>query len=408
MKVNQAFRYELKPNNRQAGSLLKHCGAARFAWNWALARRIELYQTKEGNERYTSAITQHRELNALKKSEYPWMYEVSKCAPQEALRDLDRAYANFYRGRKNHENIGKPKFKKKGIHDSFRLTGVIDVNNNLIQLPRIGQIRTKEPTSKFNGRILSSTISREADRWYCSLCVETGRPKPQPIEGEIVGIDLGLNSFAVISNGKGHEHKEAPKPLLNHLKRLQRLSKQQSRKQKKSQNRKKANLALARCYRRIRNIRKDFLNKLTTELAKIKSVIIIEDLAVKNMVRNRHLARSIADVGWGEFGRRLEYKTVWYGSRLIKIPRFEPSSKMCHVCGGINNNLKISDRTWVCLKCGTLHDRDENASDNVRNCGLKILATESLSGSNACGVGVRPQQSEAVHAEAGSKFICNE
>lgn len=407
MKVNQAFRYELKPNNKQVSLLLRHCGVARFAWNWALARRIDLYKAREGKERFTNAITQHKELNALKKTEYPWMYEVSKCAPQGALRDLDRAYANFYRGRKNHENVGKPKFKKKGIHDSFRLNGAIGVKDSLIQLPRMGKIRTKELTSKFKGRILSATISREADRWFCSLCVEVDRPEAQPIEGERIGIDLGLNSFAVISNGEIHEHIEAPKPFKKYLKKLQRLNRQQPRKQKKSQNRRKANLALARCYRRMRNIRKDFLSKLTTKLAKTKPVIIIEDLAVKNMIRNRHLARSIADVGWGEFRRQLEYKTVWYGSRLIRIPRFEPSSKMCSECGAINAVLTLSDRQWVCQSCGAVHERDENASDNIRNCGLKILATESSSGSNACGVGVRPSVMLAVHDEAGNKLTCN-
>lgn len=407
MITNQAYRYELKPSNRQAGLLLKHCGVARFAWNWALARRQELYKTKEGKERFTNAISQHRELNAMKKSEHPWMYEVSKCAPQEALRDLDRAYANFYRGQKNHEDIGKPKFKKKGVHDSFRLSGAISLDDNLIQLPRMGKIRTKESTAKFSGRILSATVSRDADRWYCALCVEVKRAKPQPIIGDIVGIDLGLNSFAVISNGKEYEHKEAPKPLKKRLKKLQRLSRQQSRRQKKSQNRKKANLALARCHRRVRNIRKDFLNKLTTELAKTKPVIVIEDLAVKNMVRNRHLARSIVDVGWGEFRRMLEYKTRWYGSNLVVIGRFEPTSKLCSGCGVINKELTLNDRTWVCMACGVVHERDENAAKNIRSLGIKKLDTESYSSEiNACGVGVRPLVMEAVHGETRSKHVC--
>ena len=181
------------------------------------------------------------------------------------------------------------------------------------------------------------------------------------------------------------------------------MHRRQSRKQLKSNNRRKDNLKIARLYCRIKNIRKDFLNKITSELAKTKSVICIEDLAIKNMTRNRHLARSIADVGWGGFKRQLEYKSIWYGSHLIKIPRFEPSSKKCHVCGEINDNLKLSDRTWVCLKCGTLHDRDENASDNIRNKGIEILNTESSSGINACRVGVRPQLNGVVHDEAGSK-----
>ncbi len=220
VKVHQSFRYELKPNNKQIGLLIKHCGIARFAWNWGLAYRKIIYKTHEGKERFTNAMKQYRELIILKRTEFPWMYEVSKCAPQEALRDLDRAYANFYRGLKKHEDIGKPKFKKKGIHDSFRLRKCIHVFKNTIKLPRIGIIRTKENTVKFKGRILSATISREVDRWFCSLCVEAERQEPQPIIGDIIGVDLGLNSFAVISNGEGYVHKEAPKPLKKYLLKL--------------------------------------------------------------------------------------------------------------------------------------------------------------------------------------------
>jgi putative transposase len=320
---------------------------------------------------------------------------------------LDRAYANFIRGYMNGEHIGFPKFKKRGTHDSFKVWGQIHINEGSIQLPRMGRIHTKESTSKFKGRVLSATVSREAHRWFCSLCVEAERAEPQPIQSDIVGVDLGLSSFAVISNGEEYTRIEAPKPLEKRLKKLQRLGRQQSRKQKGSQNRRKANLAMARCHRRIRNARKDFISKLTTSLAKTKSAIIIEDLAVGNMAKNRHLARSIADVGWGEFKRRLEYKTVWYGSRLVIIPRFEPTSKTCHVCGAVNENLKLGDRAWVCLNCGAYHDRDENASDNIRDCGLKILATESSSGSDACGVGVRLPAMGATHSEAGSKRVRN-
>ena len=403
--MNQAYKYELKPNNKQAALISRHCGVARFAWNWGLARRKAEY---ESTGKSSNAIEQHRQLNMLKKTEFPWMYDVSKCAPQEALRNLDSAFINFWRERKKGRNAGYPKFKKKGVHDSFKLMGSIYVFGKGLQLPRIGIIRTKEDTFKFKGRILSATVSREAARWFCSLCVEVERSEPKSVVGDIVGIDLGLNSFAVISNGKEYDHIEAPKPLKKRLKKLQRLGRQQSRKQKGSQNRKKANLRLARCHRIIRNIRKDFLNKLTTGLAKTKSVICIEYLNVQGMVKNRHLARSVADVGWGDFRRQLEYKTVWYGSRLIVIPRFEPTSKTCHVCGKINKNLKLSDRKWICLNCGTLHDRDENSSDNVRDCGLRILSTESSSGSNACGESVSPSTKKAVLVEAGSKFICYE
>lgn len=407
MKVDEAFKYELKPNNKQIGLLAKHCGVARFAWNWALARRQELYKTREGRERFTNAIAQHRELNALKKAEFPWMYEVSKCAPQEALRNLDQAYANMIRRIKNHEKkIGKPKFKKKGVHDSFRLTGAINISGNQIQLPRIGGICTKEPTSKFNGRILSAAISREADRWYCSLAVESARPNPQSIEGEIIGIDLGITCFATISNGETIEEIHSPKPLRRNIRKLRRFHRQLSHKQKGSQNRKKAQLKLARLYRRIKNIRQDFLAQKTSELAKTKSVICLEDLNVSGMMKNHHLARSIGDEGWGDFRRQLEYKTTWYGSRLITIPRFYPSSKRCNHCGATNNNLTLSDRTWACLNCGVINERDPNAAKNIRECGIEILATESFSGSNACGVDVRPLELKAVDDEAGNRLIC--
>lgn len=407
MIVNQSFKYELKPNNKQVGLLIKHCGASRFAWNWALARRIELYKTREGKERFTSAISQHKELNVLKKSDFPWMYDVSKCAPQESLRDLDRAYSNMLRRIKNHEHkIGKPKFKKKGIHDSFRLTGIVKVKDCLIQLPRVGNVRTKESTNKFTGNILSATISRKTDRWYCSLSVEVNRLDPHPIQGDIVGIDLGINCFATISDGKTITEIHSPKPLRKNIKNLKNLHRELSRKQKGSRNKKKAQLRLARLYRRIKNIRHDFLAKETTKLTKTKSVIIIENLAVKNMMRNHRLARSIGDEGWYEFKRMLEYKTKWYGSSLLEIQRFYPSSKRCNHCGIVNRDLKLSDRTWICLNCGAINERDRNAANNIRECGIEILNTESSSEFQACGVNIRLPSSEAVDCEAGIKRIC--
>lgn len=406
MLIKQAFKYEVRPNNKQVGLLVKHCGVARFAWNWALARRIELYKTMEGKERYTSAITQHRELNALKKTEFPWMYEVSKCAPQEALRDLDQAYANMFRRIRNHEKkIGRPKFKKKGTRDSFTLNGTIKVAGNSILLPRLGIIRTKESTAKLKGRILSATVSREADRWYCSLGVSCDRPNPQPIIGEIVGIDLGISCFGTVSNGVAIEELCSPKPLRKHIRKVQRYNRYLSRKQKGSKNRKKVQLKLARLYRRIKNTRRQFLSYESTKLAKTKSVICVEDLNVKGMMRNHRLARSIGDEGWGTFVRQLEYKAVWYGSRLLKVPRFEPTSKRCSACGSINQELTLSDRQWICKSCGALHDRDANAAHNIRACGISLLHTESSSEINACGVDVRPPVMEATHDEAGNKHV---
>ncbi|MCL6444897.1 MAG: transposase [Alicyclobacillus sp.] len=373
MKVHRAYRVELHPNRNQRVLLAKHAGAARFAYNWGLARRMALY---EQTGKSTNAIEQHRELNRLKKTEFPWMYEVSKCAPQEALRDLDRAFRNFFRGLKEGRNVGFPRFKKKGRDDAFRLTGSIRVLEKAVQLPRLGRIRLKEQPH-VQGRILSATVRREADRWYVSLTVEQDIPDPTPPMGDQVGVDLGLKSFLTLSDGtKVH----APKPLAQYLRRLRRLSKQHSRKQQGSKNRKKFALKLARLHRRIRNIRYDFLHKVTTELAKTKREIVVEDLNVQGMHRNRKLARAISDTGWGEFRRMLAYKCAWYGSTLTVVPRFYASSKTCSVCGHVLDELPLSVREWTCPTCNTHHDRDVNAARNL----LKF-STASSAGIHACG-----------------------
>jgi putative transposase len=374
MKVNCAYRYELKPNVCQKIHLAKHAGAARLAYNWGLALRIELF---EKEKTFTNAIEQHKLLNGLKVTEFPWMYEISKCAPQEALRDLDKAFKNFFRGIKKSQQVGFPKFKKKGYQDSFRLTGTIKIKRKEIQLPRLGTIKLKED-SKVDGKILSATVSREADRWYVSLTVEKEILTPSQVVGEIVGVDIGLDQFAILSNG---EKKAAPKPLKKKIKRLKRLSRQHSRKAKGSKNRKKSSLKLAQQHRKIRNIRKDFLHKYSSELTKTKSAIIVEDLDIKGMLRGPYkLNRSIHDVGWGEFRRMLEYKTKWYGSKLVVAPRYYPSSKRCSHCGFLTNQMPLSIREWRCQCCNVHHDRDINAAKNLRD-----FYTGSSPGIYACG-----------------------
>ncbi len=363
MIVHQAFRYELDPNNRQRTLFAKHAGAARFAWNWAIARRIERFQNNEGKARFTNAIEQHRQLNALKKSEFPWMYEVSKCAPQEALRDLDRAFKNFWRERKKGCNVSFPKFKKKGVDDSFRLNGSIRVTARAARLPRLGKIRTKEEIA-VQGRILSATVKREADRWYVSLHVERTQPEPQPIKGPIVGVDFGLDCFAVLSDGSVIR---SPKALATNLKLLKRRSKQHSHKQNGSNNKRKSASWLARLHRKIRNIRADAIHKFTTMLAKTKSVIVVEDLAVRNLIRNRYLARSIADAGWGEARRQLAYKTAWYGSTLVVAPKYFASTRMCSRCRSTGVRLGLGQRIFTCASCGLVVDRDLNAARNLEN-----------------------------------------
>lgn len=306
-------------------SLAQNVGCSRFAYNWGLQQRIELYETTKES---TNAIEQHRLLNSKKITDFPWMYEVSKCAPQEALRDLDRAFRNFYRGLKEGKKVGFPSPKRRGVHDSCRLTGSIKVNERSIQLPRLGVIRTKERT-KVKGRILSATISRQADRWFVSLTVEVEVDSPKPVQGKPIGIDLGLTSFITTSE---NEKVAPPKPLNKALKKLKRISKQHSKKQKGSKNRRKSALKIGRQHRKIRNQRVDFLHKLSSKLAKTKPVIVVEDLDVQGLLQKKQLSRHIADVGWSSFIRMLEYKTKWYGSTLVKAPRRFASSKLCSGC----------------------------------------------------------------------------
>jgi len=384
MQVVQAFRFELDPNRAARVALAKHVGAARFAYNWGLARCL---QALEQGQLIPSAAELHKEWNRWKRQHAPWWVEVSKCAPQGALRDLERAFRSW-RARR----ASRPRFKKKKVLDdnSAYFAGSIRVFPRHVQLPRIGKVRSKEKTDKFlallaarKARILSATVSREADRWYVSLTCEVERSDPSPRQGEPVGVDLGLASFLVLSDGT---QINAPKPLARILRLLRRRSRQLSRKQKGSRNHAKAALRLARLHRRIRNIRRDFLHKVTTWLAKTKPVIVVEDLNVRGMSRG-YFSRAVADVGWSTFRRMLEYKSKWYGAKLIVVPRYYPSTRLCSNCGCLAPKLPLSQRTFWCPECGHVEDRDLNAALNLRLYGLAVLnsPTGSSPGSNACG-----------------------
>jgi putative transposase len=388
MWVNQAFRFELSPNAAQRRALAQHIGAARFAYNWGLEMALK---AREEGRKLPSAAELHKAWNVWKRENAPWWTEVSKCAPQEAFRDLEKALKNWKAKRARF-----PRFKrKKSLDDNkARLTGTIKVFSRHIQLPRIGRVRSKEPTDKLlklleegKARVLSATISREADRFYVSLTCEVERPDPKPkevrSEDDVVGVDLGLASFAVLSDGT---RIEAPKPLAKRLRLLKRRSKQLSRKEKGSNNSKKAALALARLYRKVKNLRRDFLHKLTTWLARTKPVIVVEDLNVKGLSRSP-LSRSVADVGWGTFLRMLEYKAKWYGATLIVAPRSFPSTRLCSRCGHLHGKVPLSRRIFRCEACGLEIDRDLNAAINLKKYGLAHLTgpTASSAGSHACG-----------------------
>ena len=384
MLITRAYKTELELNDKQATACKKHAGASRFAYNWGLKRRQEVYKAT-GKSMWSMEL--HRELNALKKCELPWLYETSKCAPQEALRDLDGAYNHFFRRWKLKQEgkwkgkLGFPKFKtkKKGL-GSFRLTGSIGIFPDAIQLPRLGRLRLKErdylPVAGV--KVLSATVSEAAGHWYVSVQVEQEQSVPVNT-GLVVGVDLGVKSLATFSDGT-----VIPNPchLKRQFKKRKRLHRVVSRRKKGSKNRKKAVRKLAKLYRKVAHQRKNTLHQVTTTLAKTKRVIVIEDLNVSGMLKNHHLAQAIADVGFYEFRRQLLYKSEWYGSKVILASRWEPSSKTCSTpgCEWVDEDLTLADRTFRCEQCGLVIDRDLNAAIN-----LSKLAGSLSDSLNACG-----------------------
>ena len=393
MIINRAYKVELNLKNKQRALLEKSAGVARFAYNWGLNERIELYKSEKKS---LTAIDQHKVLCNKKKIEYPWMYEVSKMAPQEALRDLDTAFKKFFRGLKQGIKVGFPKFKSKHKDkDSFRISFGFYVTNSTINIPKVGYVRLKEkgyiPTKDV--KINSMTVSKEVNRWYISVQVEQEIPDPLNHIESVLGVDVGIKTLATCSNGQVFEN---PKYLNKIKKKLAHAQKSLARKKfdketkRSSNNRLKSKLRVQKIYRRISNRRKDTLHKMTCILAKTKPrFIVLEDLNVSGMMKNHNLAGTIGDASFYEIKRQLIYKTAWYGGSIIKVDRFFPSSKMCSVCGSLNENLTLEDRIYRC-DCGNVIDRDLNASINLENYGINSLNnTDSLSGIKACGESVR-------------------
>lgn len=362
MMVHRAYRTEIDPNNAQRMLLFQHAGVARFAYNWGLRRKLEVMRMNHlpiPHMKLPTAFDLQRELNRLKPIEFPWMYDSSKCAPQRALRDLDAAFRNFFQGRAEF-----PKFKsrKHGV-GSFTLGMSIHINDNCIRLPRLGWIRLKEHGYlPKEAHVNSATVSERAGRWFVALNVVEELEEPRPIIGATVGVDCGIRSLAVVSDGTIIEN---PKAMARCERKLKHLQRAVSRKQKGSSNRGKAIHRLTRLHSRISNVRKDRHHKATTALVTTKSVIVVEGLQVRNMMANHRLAKAIGDAGWSEFVRQLEYKSAWYGSKVIVADRFFPSTKRCSRCGLVKHTLELSNRTFRCEQCGVVMDRDLNAALNL-------------------------------------------
>jgi putative transposase len=364
-KILKGFKVELDVNNAQRTLLLQHVGCARFAYNWALAKKKEAFENKE---KIPNAIELHRELNKLKQTEFGWMYNSSKTAPQSALINCDLAFKNFFdrckkkvKGKK-----GFPKFKsKKNEKQSFKLDGSIYISDkNHIKLPRVGEVKLKESGYiPLDAEIKSVTVSSKAGKWFVSCLIEdVAKIAPTPIN-EVVGVDLGIKVLATCSDGTIFEN---PKALKKNLKKLKRKQRQLSKKKKGSKNREKAKKKLAKLHNRISNIRKDALHKATSSIVQKNNVIVLEDLSVSCMMKNHKLAQSIGDASFHAFRLMIEYKAKWNGRTVIIANRFYPSSKLDHKSGKINNLLTLADRTII-HEDDTTTCRDLNAAINLRN-----------------------------------------
>ena len=382
-----SHKIRLNPNNKQATYLAKAAGTARFAYNWALAEwQIQYAAWKEDNSQpKPNQMLLRRQLNSIKREQFPWMLEVTKNAPQMAIIQLGAAFKNFFAGRAKY-----PQFKKKGkSRDSFTLTNdQFAIDGCRIRIPNLGLVRMRE-TLRFSGKILSATVSRNADQWFASITVDTDQNHLPPAENQgTVGVDLGVSALATLSTG---EKVVGAKPHKALLSRLQRLSRSLSRKVKGSANRHKAKQKLAKLHARIANIRQNSLHQLTTDLTRRFHTVGIEDLNVSGMVKNRHLSRAISDMGFFEFRRQLEYKADRRGAVVVVADRFFASSKTCSAsgCGHKVDKLPLSVREWTCPLCGVVHDRDINAAKNLEK--YAVSSTVSACGGEGAGSRCKPK-----------------
>lgn len=372
--TNKAHQIKLYPTKSQERLLRQSCGVARFAYNWALNKWQEDY--KLGIKQSAYSLVKH--LNSIKKTEFPWMQETSKTCSQYAIHHVEYAYKKMWK-----DKSGYPKFKKKGVKDSF-----VAVENKeqfkqvdfKIHIPKIGKIKCAE-NLRFEGKVNNVTVKRIADLWFAVVNIEIPIEVPVVCENQVtVGIDMGIKSMMVLSDGTVYEN---PKALHNGLKALKRAQRSLCRKVKGSNNRKKQQLIVARKHYRISNIRKNAIHQATADIVKNYDKIVIETLNVKGMLKNHRLAQSVGDVSFGEIARQLAYKCLWSGTELVKADQWFASSKTCSNCGNKKDKLKLSERTFDCNHCGFSCDRDLNAAKNLAN----YSPTSKLEGCEACGEG---------------------
>jgi len=394
VQITRAYKTELDPNNEQRSMFMRCAGVARFVYNWALADRIATYEAKGKSNHYE----QKRRFNAIKDDLAPWIREVPYALQEQAFANLDTAYKNFFRRVKGQAKAkGFPRFKsrKRGI-GGFTLRGSLHVEEKRIKVPRLGWLRLKEsgylPVADV--KLLSVNVSEQAGRWYASLQVERAVAEPRPALAPPIGVDLGITTLATCSAGRTFAN---PRTLRRYEVRLAYLQREMCRRVKGSKNRAKTKAKVATLHARIAHVRKHTIHQATHYLtAKAKpSVVVIEDLNVSGMLKNRHLSKAISDASFGEFRRQLEYKAAWNGVDMMLAGRWFPSSKTCSSCGSVKPKLRLSERSFACEECGVIIDRDMNAAINLRDLAAKRAAS-------ACGGTIKPSNGQSPEKQEPS------
>jgi len=366
--INKTYRFRLFPTKEQEVLLNKHFGCCRWVYNHFLNERKEQYQAnKKSDNYYKQAAT----LAKLKNEEdTKWLKEVNSQSLQFALRSLDTAFLNFFRGKAQF-----PKFKSKKHKNTFTIPQFGKLEDGKIVIPKFKEGIKVKLHREVKGKIGKMSITKTpTGKYYVSIFTEQ-EVEELPKTNKQVGIDLGLKDFVITSDNKKFKNNRYVKKYEKQLKKAQQHL---SRKQKGSKGFEKQKLKVAKIHEKIANCRLDILHKVSTELVKNYDLIAVEDLNVKGMTKNHKLSKHIADASWGKFVTLLQYKCDWYGKKLVKVNRFYPSSKTCSECGWINQELKLSDREWTCNSCGAIHDRDLNASKNILKEGLKIISAGAV------------------------------
>ncbi len=456
MNVTQAYRFALDPSPAQERALASHAGSARFAYNWGLAlvkerleRRervraagyrellsdVEVEQLARGVEVPWTLPALRREWNEAKHTVAPWWAQNSKEAASSGLAclaDALRAWSQSRNGQRAGRRVGFPRFKRRGrCRESFRYTtGRFGISGRTrVQLPRVGHVRTHEPTTKLLGkiqdgraRVLSATISRDGGRWFCSLGCEVDRRDPAPRSQETVGVDVGVRHLAVLSTGEMVENPRALGRSLTRLRRYQRKLDRQRRAGnpdcydrqgrairgrrpvRRSGRQRRTERRVARLHARASNVRRDAIHKLTSRLAGEHATIVVERLNVAGMVRNHRLARALHDAALAELRRQLAYKTAWRDGTLVVAPMFYPSSKTCSACGAAKAKLPLSERTYRCEQCALALDRDENAARNLAALATRVAASGAETINARSPTQIRPGSARPrVDREAGNR-----